>query len=448
MSISRIHEDPRVTKPYSDQEWQRIEAVGRDVDRRLQAGDVRLTMGGEPTFVSIDDMDGAEWTTAAVGPTKRRLAAELLERLQRRFAPESLLHFGQGKWYPGAQLPRWAFSCFWRGDGEPIWTEPSLVAREDKNYGHTTADAQCFVETLAETLGVESSHAVAAYEDVWHYIAKERRLPLNVDLPDSKLKDPQERARLARIAERGLGEIAGYVLPLRRQWWQAQARWLSSPWPVRSERMFLLPGDSPLGLRLPLDSLPWSPPPVARDFFVADPSIPREALPPHPGHRPQPEIPAAEPALESAAPRRSDDVAVSTAGKVVRTALCVEPRDGKLHVFMPPTERLEDYLDLIAAIEATAKQTDLPIVLEGYLPPTDHRLHHIKVTPDPGVIEVNTHPAGNWDELVEATTALYEEAYFSRLATEKFDLDGATYGNRRWKPRRTGRPIAARKPVC
>ena len=235
MSVTRIHEDPRVTKPYSDQQWQRIETVGRDVDRRLQAGDIRLTMGGEPTFVSVDDMEGAEWTTAAVGPTKRRLAAELLQRLQRRFARNSLPHFGQGKWYPGEPLPRWAFSFFWRSDGEPVWREPSLVAEEGKNYGHTMADAERFVKTLAEKLEVNPEFAIAAFEDVWHYIAKERQLPVNVDPRDNKLKDPEERARLARIAEQRMGEVAGYVLPLRRQWWQAQARWESGPWPIRSD---------------------------------------------------------------------------------------------------------------------------------------------------------------------------------------------------------------------
>jgi uncharacterized protein (DUF2126 family) len=429
MSVTRIHEDPRVTKPYSDEQWHQIEAVGHDVDRLLQAGDVRLTMGGEPTFVSVDDMQGAEWTTAAVGPTKRRLAAELLQRLQRRFARNGLMHFGQGKWYPGEPLPRWAFSFFWRSDGEPVWREPSLVAEEGKDYGHTAADAERFVKSLAEKLKVDPEFAIAAYEDVWHYVAKERQLPVNVDARDNKLKNPEERARLARIAEQGMGEVTGYVLPLRRQWWQAQARWESGPWPLRSDTMFLLPGDSPIGLRLPLDSLPWTPPSQSGDFFVADPSAPRAPLPPHPGRRVQLEIPAAEAAVASNVTQRSEQqLSTDTSSNVIKTSLCVEPRDGTLHVFMPPTERLEDYLDLVAAVEETAQATETPIVLEGYLPPHDPRLHNIKVTPDPGVIEVNTHPAGTWDELVESTTALYGEAFLSRLATEKFDLDGRHTG--------------------
>lgn len=429
MSVTRIHEDPRVTKPYSDEEWKRIDSVGRGVDKRLDAGDVRLTMGGEPTFVAIDDMDGAEWTTAAVGPTKRRIAAELLERLQRRFAPECLLHFGQGKWYPGETLPRWAFTCFWRGDGQPVWTDLDLVAAEGKDYGHTAKDAERFVTSLAEALDVDPEFAMPAYEDVWYYIAKERQLPVNIDARDNKLKDPEERSRLARIAERGFGEVAGFVLPLRRQWWQAKARWTSSRWPVRPDAMFLLPGDSPIGLRLPLDSLPWTPPKKYGDFFVTDPSAPREPLEPHPGRRAQPEIPAAAAAIEPGGAQQSEQhLATDAPTNVVRTALCVDPREGVIHVFMPPTERLEDYLDLVAAIEDTARKHKTPVVLEGYLPPHDYRLNNIKVTPDPGVIEVNTHPSSSWDELVESTTGIYEEAFYSRLGTEKFDLDGRHTG--------------------
>ena len=289
MSVTRIHEDPRVTKPYSDDEWNRINAVGLDVDDRLQRNDVRLTMGGEPTFVSVDDMDGAEWTTDAVGPTKRRLAATLLDKLRKRLAPGALMHFGQGKWYPGESLPRWAFSCYWRSDGEPVWKDLSLVAEEDKDYGHDADDAKRFVNTLADVLDVDSRYAVAAYEDAWHYLAKERRLPVNLEARNNKLEDPEERARLARVVEEGFGKVAGYVLPLRRQWWQTKAQWVSGPWPVRSDRMFVLPGDSPLGLRLPLDSLPWSPG-ISRSFIPDDPSAPKEPLPMHTGLRAQPGI--------------------------------------------------------------------------------------------------------------------------------------------------------------
>jgi transglutaminase-like putative cysteine protease len=106
MSVERVRETPRVTLPYTDEQWTAIDSLGEAIDRELRAHDVRLTMGGEPTFVSIDDMDGDEWNTAAMGPTKRLLAGQLVKRLRERFAPGGFLHYGQGKWYPGEPLPR------------------------------------------------------------------------------------------------------------------------------------------------------------------------------------------------------------------------------------------------------------------------------------------------------------------------------------------------------
>src|SRR4029077_4084896 len=141
MRVERIRETPRVTLPYSDDQWGKVLAAGDAVDARLNSGDVRLSMGGEPTFVSIDDMEGVEWKTAAVGPTKRRYAEDLVRRLQQRFAPGALLHYGQGKWYPGEPLPRWAFSIYWRRDHEPLWTNPDLIAPEATASKATIADA-------------------------------------------------------------------------------------------------------------------------------------------------------------------------------------------------------------------------------------------------------------------------------------------------------------------
>jgi uncharacterized protein (DUF2126 family)/transglutaminase-like putative cysteine protease len=432
MSISRIHEDPRVTKPYTDDEWTQIESLGYAVDERLQAGDVRLTMGGEPTFVSIDDMDGDEWNVAAVGPNKRRLSEALIRRLQAKFAPEALLHFGQGKWYPGESLPRWALACYWRADGQPVWGDATLIAKEGEKHGHTARDAEQFVERMAEHLEVDSAWMVPAYEDPWHYLAKERHLPVNVDPRDSKLADAEERARLASVFERGLGTTTGYVLPIERQWWQGKPRWRSGPWPVRTDALFLLPGDSPLGLRLPLDALPYVPPSVRRTPYPLDPTAPRDPLPDYAGRTAQPEIPARSRGRDARERHEQETLRAASpnidAADVIRTALCVEPRAGTLHVFLPPVERLEDYLDLIAATEAAAKDLKTPVVVEGYPPPTDYRLNNFKVTPDPGVIEVNTPPSRSWSELVQITTTLYEEARQTRLGTEKFAYDGRHTG--------------------
>jgi uncharacterized protein (DUF2126 family) len=430
MTVQRIYESPRVTKPYSDQQWREIEALGHTVDANLRAGDVRLTMGGEPTFISLDDADGAEWTSDAMGPAKRKLAVELLSKLRDHFAPHALLHFGQGKWYPGELLPRWALSCYWRRDGIPIWENARLIAEDDKDYRYTTEDARKFLEALSRRLQVDAAAVMRAYEDSFYYLWKERRLPANVDPLDPKLKDPVERKRVARIFEEGLGKLIGYVLPLRRATGRmGKQRWTSQPWFLASEDMFLIPGDSPMGYRLPLESLPWTKPEEVLYSFDADPFAKRDELPAGPARRPElftaPPVPDdPQPPTERAKPTDKGE----SAPWVARPALCIQPREGKLFIFMPPVEYVADYLDLVAAIEETAAYLSMPVVLEGYALPFDPRIRVLKVTPDPGVIEVNIHPAESWDELVRTTEAIYSLARKTRLGTEKFMLDGQHSG--------------------
>jgi uncharacterized protein (DUF2126 family)/transglutaminase-like putative cysteine protease len=431
MRVDRIWEAPRVTKPYSESQWRAIEACGAAVDARLKADDVRLTMGGEPTFVSIDDPDGAEWNIAALGPTKRLLAADLFHRLRERYAPEGLVHFGQGKWYPGEQLPRWSLNCYWRRDGQPIWRERSLIADERRDYGVSADDAGEFLRGVAARLALKPEGVFPAFEDVFYYLWRERRLPGNVDPFDSKLEDPMERARLTRLFSAGLDEVAGHVLPIARD--PSGQRWQSGPWFLRAERCYLLPGDSPIGYRLPLDSLPWV---SATDYpFVhsADPTQSFAALRApaelrqqraHADLRTAPGARGGADALAGQAPRSGE-----SAYALTRSALCAEPRDGVLYLFMPPLERSEDYLELVAAIEDTAIALEQPVLLEGYRPPAgDPRLSSFSVTPDPGVIEVNVQPASYWKELVERTEHLYEQARLARLSTEKFMLDGRHTG--------------------
>jgi uncharacterized protein (DUF2126 family)/transglutaminase-like putative cysteine protease len=482
MTVTRLPEAPRSTKPYAAGVWEDILALGRKVDERLTADDVRLTMGGEPTFVSIDDMDGAEWNTAAMGPTKRALAGDLLRRMRARFAPGGLLHFGQGKWYPGESLPRWSLGCWWRTDGVPIWRNVELVADERRNYGVTDAEALAFVTALADRLGVDPGRALPGYEDVWHYLLRERRLPTNVDPLNSNLDDPEERKRLSKIFAQGLGRIIGYALPLRRTW--DGRGWQTGNWFFRREHMFLLPGDSPMGFRLPLDSLPWIPADQREPFYEPDPFDPRGPLrepmrwrrregrrpgeaggaggPGEPYGRPPVRAqtsgapwPGAGPeseweeyaARERPQPGPLADVRSDDPAGIVRTALCVEPRQGRMHVFMPPARTTEDYLDLVAAVEDTAEELSLPVLLEGYEPAYDPRLKHFRITPDPGVIEVNVHPAGDWAELTDITTGLYEEARLSRLGTEKFMLDGRHTGTGGGNHIVIGGPTAADSPI-
>jgi uncharacterized protein (DUF2126 family) len=427
MHIERIVETPRVTRPYSPEQWSAIDALGHAVDQKLHEGDVRLTMGGEPTFVSIDDVDAAEWNTAALGTHKRALAAKLIERLRDRFAPGGLLHFGQGKWYPGESLPRWAFALYWRGDGQPLWRDASLIAQQDAAGNATLEDAKAFTEALAESLGVEQDRVTAAFEDPVPYLTREQRLPENVDPFDSRLEDPEERARLARVFERGLAEPVGYVLPLQR--WNAPHKrsWYSERWTTRRGRLFLVPGDSPIGFRLPLEALPHVPKESYPYFTPSDPFAPREPLPQQlAAEDEQLAIPGQ--AAPGADPQRVMEQGRASADGIVRTALAVEPRDGRICVFLPPTESANDYVELIGCVEQTAARLGQPVHVEGYTPPADERLNVIKVTPDPGVIEVNVHPAHDWQELVGITTTLYEEARLSRLDAQKFMLDGRHTG--------------------
>ena len=409
MAVRRVAEKPRVTLPFSEESWQALDRLGEAVDQDLAARGVGLTMGGEPTFVSLDDYQSSEWTVAAVGPTKRAKADELVRRLRDRFGPQGLLHYGQGKWYPGESLPRWAFALYWRRDGTALWRDASLVAREGDGAPQTVDGARALTEGIAARLGFKAEYVLPVYEDPVQAIAEEARLPVNVDPHERALGDAAERSRLAKLLDRGFGAPAGFVLPIAR----SGERWVSERWRVRREHLFLVPGDSPLGFRLPLASLlkldPLDYPHVVDD----DPQRPR-------GELPDPE------ALRSRAGGDEDDDRKD--GEPVRTALAVELKDGKLCVFMPPVSVLEDYLGLLAAVEDTAGALGLPVHIEGYPPPDDHRLNNIKVTPDPGVIEINVHPASSWRECVAITEAVYAEARQIRLGAEKFMMDGRHTG--------------------
>jgi uncharacterized protein (DUF2126 family) len=492
MEVTRIYESPRVTKPYTEDQWAAIEQLGHTVDAQLAAQDVRLTMGGEPTFVAVADRDAAEWNTDALGPTKRGLATELVHRLREKYGKGAFLHFGQGKWYPGEQLPRWALSICWRADGQACWQNPAWFADEREPHRYTAADAETFLHTLTRRLGLDAKFVQPAFEDTYYYLWRERRLPVNVDPFDARLDDEMERARLHRVFNQGLSAVVGHLLPLSRDWHVGLAgpAWRTGPWFLRDDRMYLIPGDSPMGFRLPLDSQAWAAKSDRPFPMLQDPFATPAALPPAAALRRQQALASSaaagtaegaeggmdgeafhadagpETAASAAAggrpgegrmatghspevPFARDPLAVpsrfESAGELIRTALCVEVRDpqrgngpkaerehggkaGVLYLFMPPLKFLEDYLELLAAIEATCEETGMKIVLEGYGPPRDARLKTLAVTPDPGVIEVNIHPAHDWAELVDHTEFLYDAAHQTRLSTEKFMLDGRHTG--------------------
>jgi uncharacterized protein (DUF2126 family) len=501
MVVTRIHESPRVTKPYTDSQWAEILALGDAVDKRLVAGDVRLTMGGEPTYVCTTDRDAPEWNTEALGPTKRGYATELVHKLRAEYGDGGFLHFGQGKWYPGEQLPRWALSIFWRADGQPLWHNPELFADERVPTHYTSEDARRFTTVLAHRLGITERYILPGYEDTFYYLWRERRLPVNVDPFESKLDDELERIRLRRVFTQKLDAVIGYMLPIEPGNANADAPasqgpgWKTGPWFMRDDRLYLIPGDSPMGYRLPLDSQPWASKGDYPYQIDRDPTAPRGDLPSATDFRARypvastgaptgsdlgaipyafgapPVAPVAVRLQEARAASAATSAGIAGTGAgpasgasassadpttarqprrgesapwVTRTALCVEVRDprrangpaaekvgsasGVLYVFMPPLSRLEDYLDLVSAIEATSEQLGLKIVMEGYPPPRDPRLKMLAVTPDPGVIEVNIHPANNWKELVAHTEFLYDAAFETRLSAEKFMTDGRHTG--------------------
>ncbi|WP_322629903.1 transglutaminase family protein [Halothiobacillus sp.] len=420
MTVTRVHEDPRVTKPYSDLQWQAVQVLGRQVDTELKAGNVRLTQGGEPTFVSIDDMESPQWNIAALGAHKWTLANDLMQRLKRRFAPGGLLHFGQGKWYPGEPLPRWALSIYWREDGAPVWRDPTLlVDQPDPSPALLSAKTLAsFGHLLAEQLHLDPGYLITAYEDPWLAVDAESRQPVNLDALAADLSTPDERRTLAKTLRAGLGAVGGYVLPIKASLSEETGgiSWKSSPWPLRTDRLYLLPGDSPMGYRLPLNSLPWVAPAERDDEPPVDPFAKRPALK---------DPVRTESQVHPKTPADDDD---PSAKEVIHTALALEAREGILQVFMPPVVTLEAWLDLVSAIEDCARQMKQPVRIEGYAPPRDARLQSLSVTPDPGVIEVNIHPSADWETLEQRMQDLYEDARQARLGAEKFMLDGRHTG--------------------
>ena len=361
--VTRVHEDPRVTKPYTDAQWARIDALGEAVDRRLEEGDVRLTMGGEPTFVSLDDATTAQWSTDADGPEKRLLARDLADRLREEYAGGGVVHRGQGKWYPGEPLPRWNISLQWRTDGVPLWQDPALFAEPWVEGTASDDDARVLAERVTAVLGLPAEQLRPAYEDPFAALADHVRRPHGEGLEQP---DQADEALVARL-DADVTDPTGWVLPLA-----TGEEWTSPQWTFRRGRLVLTPGTSAVGLRLPLDSISWVDPEATDQPSYLEAGPPLEA-----------KVPAVEVVDPEGAPT---------------TALAFEVRDGHVHVFLPPTERLEDYADLLRLVEVAARRVGQPVVLEGYGPPPDPRLTSLSVTPDPGVIEVNVQPTRSWAE--------------------------------------------------
>ncbi len=442
-TVRRLDSPPRVTLPYSEEQWGQVDALGYEVDKALAAGDVRLTLGGEPTFVAVDDMEDAQWTTAADGDDKRARAEVLARRLLERFAPGGLLHHGQGKWYPNEPLPRWQIALLWRGDGQPLWDDLSLLA-DPALPGSGPNEAGALARAIAASLGLPEGGCIPAYEDPLHLLQVEALLPggeppaRDVAPADGSLASSDGRlAALAELDEDGRGSPAGWVIPLHpvpHAWPGARAEptggepgWATTRWTFRRGFLALVPGDSPIGLRLPLASLTWRPePPEEPEVSAFDELAPLSGRKGARKHRKVKEVKPEE---------------------VPRGALCVEHRQGKVFVFLPPVQRLEQFVDLVGVVEEAAAKLSQPVIFEGYLPPTDPRLVRLAVTPDPGVLEVNIHPASSWPELVDITTAVHAEARATRLGTETFHLDGTHAGTGGGNHLTLGGPTPADSPL-
>jgi len=446
--VYRIHEDPRVTQPYTEEQWNTILALGNKIDEDLINGDVRLTMGGEPTFVSVDDMEGKEWNTTADGPQKRVLASQLIRRLRDEFGPGGLIHKGQGKWYPGEPLPRWNYTAIWRHDRYPIWKNDQLLDLDETESHYTIDDVRNLGVKLTKFLGVPEEHLQPALEDAFYFLWEESRVPANIDPYKSDLNDSLERKRLAQLLNNGMATPVGYVLPIEWNHWNN--RWISCKWEFRNDRLMLMPGNSPIGLRLPLKSLPYTSPsrtpreversPFEREVVLEQTheKVQRRYMQPVP----PPELPReyySHYKIEQAEPDKTDPHWKKPEEKqkepdatfdvyTIKTALCLEVREGKIYIFMPPLQYADHYLDMLASVEAAAEQLKIKVVIEGYEPPRDNRLSKLGVSPDPGVVEVNIHPAKTWKELVNNYDILFEQARLSRLSSEKFMLDGKHTG--------------------
>ncbi|MCC6623143.1 MAG: transglutaminase family protein [Deltaproteobacteria bacterium] len=429
MVVGRLGHEPRPTAPNPPEVWDAMLAAGDEIDRRIAEAGLTLTVGGEPTFNSRLHPELPEWNGAALGPTKWTQGLELVHELRRRRAPGSVVLVRQGKWYPGESLPRWAMEIIGAREGAPIWPDREPV----RGGAATPFDAETFITELATRLGVlDGLHAV--HEDPWTTLQDEARIPVEVDARQAALDDPEERRRLARVLSHGITSVAGWVLPLAPD--PAGPGWVTDRWETRRGAIYLLPGDSPVGLRLPLGSLGpgASPPPIWEEPALA--ALPGDPRKPEPDDPSQARVPSARPA-PAPAPRG------------LRTALSVEARgqpgfagpsgeanphpgadgDSPLRVFLPPLPSFDRFLQLVKALDETRAATGLEIQLEGYPPPPDPRAFRFAVTPDPGVLEVNIPPTRTTREADALVHAVFDAALHAGLHAEKYLLDGRMAGS-------------------
>jgi uncharacterized protein (DUF2126 family) len=410
MTVGRLGHEPRPTTPYEEPVWEALVASGERADARLAEAGLHLTMGGEPTFNARENAEKPEWNTEALGDDKWEKGKVLAAELRKRLIPGAALLHRAGKHYPGESLPRWALDLCGRTDGKAVWSDTSF---DLGSAGASINDARRLAEGLAARFGFPDL-LLAAYEDPWRFLVDEANLPVDVDPLRASLDDPEDRRRLARVLGRGLGREAGFVLPLRRQKVEEGGAWRSERWSFRRGHLFLVPGDSPIGLRLPLKSLG-----AALPVKIVE----QEAVPPDPRR-------AAEHAAESARQRAlATSPAAPAPASPVRTAIAIEARGGTLFVFLPPLTSADDFFDLVSIIDGVRRDLALDVQLEGYPPPSSPKLRRMSVTPDPGVLEVNIPPSDGTRAYVSLLESVFDAALHAGLHAEKYQVDGRMAGS-------------------
>ena len=413
LKVGRLGHEARPTTPYPEETWNALLEAADRADAALDTAGLSLTLGGEPTFNSRLHPEAPEWRGEALGPTKWEQGLRLAEELRDRLAPGGLVLRRPGKWYPGETLPRWALDVVGRRGGVPLWSGGG--ARREAS----TQAAEMVARAVAARLGLDVGAVLPAWEDAWHFIRDEAELPPGLDPHASDLSDPEERQRLARVLDAGLSRPSGFVLPLSRE----GGAWHTDRWSFRRGRLVLVPGDSPVGLRLPLKAL-GGPPPAP---------VPLE--PPYPVDPRAEEIAKArerelKKLAEKAGVQLSERRATPPPPKAaVRTALAVEPRDGELFVFLPPLASAAEFAELVTAVDQAARTTGLEVRLEGYPPPWSAELVRFSVTPDPGVLEVNVPPTRSGREYSELISDVFDAALHTGLHSEKYLLDGRQEGS-------------------
>jgi len=328
---------------------------GELADAIFSASGIVLTQGGEPTFVP-EETSAPEWNLEALGEEKLRLAWRLCGEIRRLLMPGAVIFRSNGKQYPGEPIPRWKLTLIRSSDGSPLWSDHGLLVQDGETHGvkRKAPTPKRFLSALAEELRVMGSIR-PVYEDVEAAMRHAASYGDAVPLPRySRARKGFVQPRWTAAQRRqwqALHRVAGWILPLE---WRDKG-WLSDDWgmPDRGD-ILLLPGSSPIGLRLPL--------------------------------------------------QRLDPGAVSC-------AITAEIHEGVLTVFLPPLPGSAPFALLLSAVEKVLRQLGSPaIVLEGYLPVDDGELECLSVIPDPGVIEVNLPPATNWPDLEKTTAGLFEAA--------------------------------------